>query len=255
MSVKYDKMWTWQSALVDHVRILQHLHYFFISSFVLTGEQAETTALSVNSANKCPYCKGLHGELARINGVADPKKVDETGQSNNEELQMFAKYGATFGRNNGLGDEVKKAYDELASKHGESAANAAEGVSYTILWGSLTGNTINSFIFNTLGKNSKREGSNFIFELLFTLWYGCLFILLKLVTWLLSFLPKIPRVPSQVLAFIMGFPASMFIVPCAIVGLIGSFILFHLNGEDSKFEPLPAVTVTCEPSETTPLKD
>jgi len=254
MTRNYAKMWTWQSALQDHVRILQHLHYFFITPFILTGKQAETTSLSVNSANKCPYCTGLHGELGRINGVDDPKKANETGESDDKELQMFANYGSAFGRNNGRGDEVKKAYDELVSKYGKSVANAAEGVSYTLLWGSLSGNTINSFLFNTLAC-AKRERSSFIFELLFTLWYGFLFCVIKVTSWLFSFLPEMPRVACQMIAFILGIPASIFIVPFAILGMIGSGLLLLFNGCDTIYEPLPPVTGDCKVSETPSEKE
>ena len=32
--------------------------------------------LAVNSAKQCPYCTGLHGELARMAGVEDSLKLN-----------------------------------------------------------------------------------------------------------------------------------------------------------------------------------
>ena len=60
-----------------------------------------------------------------------------------------------------------------------------------LLWGSIGGNTINAFFARLTGK--AKTGSSLVFELVFFVYYGPLFLIIATVNALLRFAPRVPK--------------------------------------------------------------
>ena len=67
------------------------------------------------------------------------------------------------------------------------------------------------WIFCSLGW-TKKSGSYFVFELLFTLYYGPLFLVIALVNALLKFAPKVPKWFSAVFGLVLTIIAGTWIL-------------------------------------------
>eukprot|EP00979_Chaetoceros_neogracilis_P013434 scaffold3835_cov295-Chaetoceros_neogracile.AAC.3 len=173
--------WTTSKCILDHVQILLHFHYFFIAPIFLTPRQAEASNLSQNFVNSCPYCRLLHIELGRMAGLHEAEKINDVGQvhpDDVEEVRNFAMFGSSFGSTKGANSkELDEIHDEIEAKHSRLVARATRGLSFFLLWGSMSGNTINKFLFETIGKF--KIGYNALFELIFVIYYGPLFIIIS----------------------------------------------------------------------------
>lgn len=217
------KMWTWESACIDHVRVLLQYPFVLASPFILTPKQTEALMLSVNSAYKCPYSSELHGELGRLAGLTDPAQIDWHARlewSERDECKQLVDYGVLFGRHHGYGEEVQNAYEGIKANLGFLTAKATEASCFFLLWGSLSGNTINAFLFETIAKGEKREGSNRVFEFLFSFWYGGLFLIIKGTSMLLRCLPEVPAVVSLIISLVLALVAFSWIFPYSFVSLL-----------------------------------
>jgi len=241
---KFDKIWDWKSSLSDHVRILLNAPYFFIAPFVLSPKAIETMQLSINSANKCPYCTGLHSEIGRMAGLSDASKVNVEGELSTDEekenLTLFAEFGQAFGTHNGWlnhhGDEeLQVKYDAIKEEYGELAAKCANGAAYSLMWGSTAGNTINNFLFQTLRGNI-REDTNPIFEGILFLYYVICYTLIVITSKILKYMPEgVPEAVSIVLHIILHIIVVSFVLPYAIVGCLA----YPFIGLEN--EPLPSI--------------
>lgn len=228
------KIWTWQGALQDHVRFVVNLPFFFIGAVALPPRAVESIHLSVNSINKCPFCTGLHCEIGRMAGLEDAHAVNECAKlsdSETGEFGLYSKYGTTFGKYNGRGEQVEALFDTIATEKGLLAARSARGLAFFLTWGSMGGNTLISFYRGTL-KCDMREGSNIIFEVIFALYYSVLFAIITFVSKLLSFFPSnVAPVVNIVIGLVLPLVASVWIIPYGIVGLLLSPCLMFKTWE------------------------
>lgn len=232
--------WTASKCILDHVQILLHLPYFFLAPLLLMPKQAEASHLSQNFVNGCPYCRMLHGELGRMAGLSETYKLNDLGQVHPDdvkEFSLFAMFGSSFGVTKGTNSEVlDKIQDEIQAEYGRSVAKATRGLSFFLLWGSLSGNTINNFLFETLGEF--KVGSTTLFELIFVLWYGPLFVIIVIVSTLFKAMPRVPRIIWILLSLVLATVASLWIIPFSLVCLLLSPVAYVFskteNAKDEK---------------------
>jgi len=214
--------WTTSKCILDHVQILLHFHYFFIAPIFLTPRQAEASNLSQNFVNSCPYCRLLHIELGRMAGLHEAEKINDVGQvhpDDVEEVRNFAMFGSSFGSTKGANSkELDEIQDEIEAKHSRLVARATRGLSFFLLWGSMSGNTINKFLFETIGKF--KIGYNALFELIFVIYYGPLFIIIVIVATIFKVMPRVPRIISILLSLILVAVASLWILPFSLMCLL-----------------------------------
>jgi len=219
--------WTASKCILDHVQILLHLPYFFLAPIILMPKQAEAGHLSQNFVNDCPYCRMLHGELGRMAGLSETYKLNDLGQVHPEDVKesLFAMFGSSFGATKGTNSEVlDKIQGEIQAEYGRSVAKAIRGLSFFLLWGSMSGNTINNFIFKTMGKC--KVGSNTLFELIFFLWYGPLFFIIVIVATLFKAMPRVPRIIWILFSVVLATVASLWIIPFSLVCLLLSPVAY-----------------------------
>jgi AhpD family alkylhydroperoxidase len=211
------KSWTWKDSFQDHCRVLVHLPLIFAAPLFLSPKDLETIHLSINSVNDCQFCGNLHGELGRMAGLENEAL---TSDEENLAHDVFADFGYTFAKNNGFGTEVRTKYDEIVAAHGGFAGLSAEGIGYFMLWASLTGNTIKSFLEGTL-RGSTKPGSNVIFEIFFVLYYGPLVIISVLLSVILKIFPSgMPTFFHVVFSLFLATVSSFWIVPYGILSIL-----------------------------------
>ena len=85
-------------------------------------------------------------------------------------------------------------------------------------WGSLGGNTINAFGSRLLGL--PKEGSSILTELFVVLYYGSLYVIIVVVSGLLSILPQVPKPVSSILGLVLTVVAGIWIAPMGLVGAL-----------------------------------
>jgi len=166
-------------------------------------------------------------------GLSDAQGVNANGKlstkEESDELEAFADYGRTFAKNHGRGDEVASKYSAISDEHGTLVALSAEGLAYFLMWGSIGGNTINGFLQGTL-KGKTKSGSNAIFEILFVLFYGPLFVVINLTSRILSLFPSgVPSAISIIVSVILPTVASIWIIPYALIAMLS---LPFIKGEE-----------------------
>lgn len=211
------KSWTWKDSFQDHVRVLVHVPLFFTAPIFLSAKDLEIVHLSINSINNCKFCANLHGELGRMAGVEnDALSRDVENDAHND----FADFGYTFAMNNGFGPEVRAQYANISSNYGGFAGLSAEGIAYLMLWKSLAGNTIISFLDGTLRGNTKR-GSNVTFEILFTLYFGPYFIITQILSVILKIFPSEgPGFISTFFALFLACLSLVWIIPYSSLSML-----------------------------------
>merc|ERR1712032_99231 len=104
-------------------------------------------------------------------------------------------------------------------KMGRGRAGSVRALCWFLLWGSVGGNTINSFLFGRLCCRPKAR-RNALFELLFFLYYGPLFLLIAIVMKLLTVFPKVPGWFSAAFGAFLTVVASIWIVPIGLLSVI-----------------------------------
>ena len=133
---KTGKLWVTSTFTRDHVRFMAELpHYLgaYLGPRSLAPATIESVMVTVNSINTCPYCTGLHGQLARMASVDKPN----TGSP---EVQ----FATTFAEESGRGTKVRAAFDKLVASIGKGKALSVRALCWALLWGKTTGNSINS---------------------------------------------------------------------------------------------------------------
>ncbi|GMH90417.1 hypothetical protein TrST_g5529 [Triparma strigata] len=202
------------TCLKDHTEFLTALPLIAASAFLLTPAEGETVHLSVNSVTACPYCTGLHGNLGRMAGCdskgIEGAKTDEecaskagSTSSNEHEIALYAR---TFAKSGYSADAQKT----LSAKVGQTKAKCVNAMCLFLKWGSYGGNTINDTVSNPS-----------IFKIGFSLYYGPLYVIVKVVSALLTVMPTNgPKALNQVMSFALPIIAGAWIVP---VGMLGFF--------------------------------
>merc|ERR1719203_2270162 len=183
--------------------------------------------LTVNSVNDCPYCTGLHGQLARMAGVEETntllqahsleaaKCAGPTASSNSVAIT----YAHIFGEGNGRGKAEAEGYEKMVEVYGSSKASSLRALCWFLLWGSLGGNTVNAFWRGRLSCKPK-AGINIVFEWIFFLFYGPLFFVIFIVNNLLTLFPQVPACFSAGFGTFLAIVASIWILPIGLVGLL-----------------------------------
>ena len=99
------KDWYASTFSRDHCRFAWELCGYFgayIGPNAVDPKTIESVMVTVNSINTCPYCTGLHGQLARMAGT----EVDSKAPA--------VVYAKTFAEQTGRGEVVQAAFEKLA---------------------------------------------------------------------------------------------------------------------------------------------
>ena len=158
MSTYTKKMWTASGFFADHRMVFRNLLRIagaYVGPNSVDPELNEAVMVTVNSVNSCPYCEGLHGELARMAGVDDPESL-MAAQSVSECTQIVDDpaivYARTFAENDGRGQLEEAGFQTLAQASSEGFARSVRALCWFLLWGSIGGNTLNGFFARLTGK-------------------------------------------------------------------------------------------------------
>jgi len=217
-------MWTAQGFFADHRQVFSNLPKIlgaYIGSNAIEPSLNESVMVTVNSENSCPFCEGLHGELARMAGVEavdslmNAESLQECQQLSD---QAAVSYARIFAEQNGRGAREQEAFAKLVAAEGDGRASSIRALCWFLLWGSIGGNTINGFL--TRFKGQGRSDSNLLFEVLFCLYYGPLFLLIAAVNFLLQFFPTVPAWFSAAFGVVLTAIASVWIIPMGIASLL-----------------------------------
>jgi AhpD family alkylhydroperoxidase len=210
------KSWgNWTEALADH-HIYASYWTAILGAYIgpnsLDSILIEGIMLTVNSINQCTFCSGLHCEIGRMAGLAQPLQLNQARSAEecialSSQSEVFMNFAHTFACYDGRGAAVEEAFDALAHEHGEGKALSARALCWFLHWGSWTGNTLNGAVSY---RNPKPDASqSFLLQIL--LYYFVLFFgIINLVSILIKILP---RMPSCFMAF-FG------IVLCTVAGVV-----------------------------------
>lgn len=179
--------------------------------------------VTVNSVNDCPYCEGLHGQLARIAGVDHYDKLQKA-KTDEESFKAFRNetalvYARVFAENRGRGEQESQAFESLAKDYGVGKANSIRALCWFLQYGSFGGNTVNSAVFGRL-QGTPKEGSSVLFDAAFTVYYGPFFGIIWVMNQGLKLLPKIPSAASSGIGVALTFVAGTYLAPVGVAGLL-----------------------------------
>ena len=242
MSQYQKKTWTLGGCLADHRQVILNLPRIagaYVGPNSVAPDLNESVMVTVNSVNSCPFCEGLHGELARMAGVEDPQglmKASSEGECRSFVDDPAISYARIFAERDGRGPAVDEAFDALSAATRPAYAASVRALCWFLLWGSIGGNTINAFLSRLTGK--AKAGSSFVFELLFFVYYGPLFLIIAIVNGLLRFAPRVPKWFSASFGLLLTVIAGTWIVLPGLLGLVAGTkprILAH--GEPSSTGP------------------
>ena len=218
------KTWTLGGCLADHKQVFLNLPRIagaYVGPNSVDPSLNESVMVTVNSVNSCPFCEGLHGELARMAGVEDAQGLMKAGSEH--ECRSFVddpaiSYARIFAEHDGRGAAEGKAYEELSEATRPGFATSVRALCWFLLWGSIGGNTINAFISRLKGR--PKAGSSFFFELAFFIYYGPLFLIIAIVNGLLRFAPRVPKWFSAFFGVLLTIIAGTWIVLPGLLGLM-----------------------------------
>lgn len=210
---KTGKLFTWSTLLRDHTRFVtilpNYLTAYVVPGYSLAPITIEMVMLTMNSYNTCPYCTGLHGQLARMAGFDKP---DE-----NDPAVIYAK---TFAIEAGRGPDVEASFVKLADGLGYAKARSVQALCWALLWGKTTGNTINNARDKIL---SLKLTSLTTMDVFILAYYGPLFLVIGILNKILSFMPNIPKIVSAGLGAFLWLPQAINIAPLGLVSIIFNF--------------------------------
>ena len=205
---KTGKVWVTSTFTRDHVRFTKELPNYlgaYIGGSALAPTTIESVMVTVNSINTCPYCTGLHGQLARMSGTVVDRKAPEV------------KFATTFAEEGGRGNKVVDAFEVLIGQIGKGKASSVRALCWALLWGKTTGNSINT----VRGKfASLRLWKISPFELIMFVYYGPLFAVIGVLNAMLTISPKIPPWFSAVFGAFLWVPQALWISVAGVVSLL-----------------------------------
>lgn len=134
--------------------------------------------VAVNSTIDCPYCDGLHTELASLSGHGDEtaKKLlaaTDVASATAVVDRPGVAYARQMGELNVRSKGEDAAYAALVQSEGAPRAKSIKALAIFLYWGGMTGNTVNCCKKRLIGV-APLKGLT-LFSLLFFLWYGPLF--------------------------------------------------------------------------------
>ena len=149
------RTWDAASCLRDHRDVLLSLPRIagaYVGPAAVDPAVSESVMCVVNSVDPCPYCTGLHGELARMAGVEDPAGLQaSTGEEIVAKQEPAVVFARSFAEQNGRGARVDKAFAELSAATRPAYALSVQALCWFLLWGKTGGNTINAAIARLRG--------------------------------------------------------------------------------------------------------
>jgi len=128
-------------------------------------------------------------------------------------------FARTFGENDGRGEKTAAAFEKLSEHMGRGPAGSVQALCWFLLWGSVNGNTINSFLKGRLCGAPKR-GASLLVELSALVYYGPLFLLISIVSMMLTLFPKVPRWLSAGFGALLTLIAAVWIVPLGLAAAL-----------------------------------
>ena len=208
--IRTSKLWTWNTLLRDHTRFVSilptYLAAYVMPGYSLPAATIESIMVTMNTINTCPYCTGLHGQLARMAGMDKPNPSDP------EVL-----YAAAFAHESGRGSDVDASYNSLVTKIGSRRAQSVRALCWALLWGKTTGNTVN----NARNKIFKFQWTSLRLVDLFVLaYYGPLFFVIGVLNVFLLVTPRIPKFVSALVGAVLWFPQALNIIPLGVVSIV-----------------------------------
>ncbi len=205
------KLWSWKTLLRDHTKFFSmlpnYLAAYIIPGYSLSPATIESVMVTMNSVNTCPYCTGLHGQLARMAGVEKPNLSDPE-----------VVYATAFARECGRGSDVSSAYDTLITKIGEKKAQSVQALCWALLWGKTTGNTINNARDKIVKKCEWTQLTSV--ELFVMAYYGPLFLVIGVLNKILTVAPSIPKVVSAGVGAVLWVPQALNIIPLGVASIV-----------------------------------
>jgi len=210
-------------CLADHVEVARRIPKIldaYVGPNAIKPQLNEAIMVTVNSVNDCPYCTGLHGELARMAGVQEAPelmKAKSAKQCRKILDSPAISFARSFTENDGRGEKCVAAFEELSEEMGRGPASSVVALCWFLLWGSINGNTINSFLLGRLCCAPKQGGS-VIVELFTFVYYGPLFLLIAIVNKLLTIFPQVPEWFSAAFGVLLTFIAAVWILPLGLIG-------------------------------------
>jgi len=206
-------------CLNDHAEVWTRLPKIlgaYVGPNQLPAPLAESIMVAVNSKNNCPYCEGLHGELARMAGVKDHKElqaaasVEECTTLVQDPAIAFARTFANHHRGEETEMAVETSYEKVREAHGLDKAQSVEALCWFLSWGSLGGNTVNSVLW---------EGQRGAFPLVFTIYYAPLFGVIAVMNKGLVLMPNMPGVFFQGMGVTLTVAGGIWMTPVGLLGL------------------------------------
>ena len=203
---KTGKLWAASSFTRDHVRFMAELpHYLgaYVGPRALAPATIESVMVTMNSINKCPYCSGLHDELARMAGA----QIDGSSPE--------VKFATVFADETGRGHKVEGAFETLSAQIGKGKALSVRALCWALLWGKTTGNTINAVRSRILSLKLSTPFDYFVFA-----YYGPLFLVIGILNAALLKFPQFPAWASALFGVGLWVPQAAHIFPLGLLCLV-----------------------------------
>jgi len=222
--IESRKVFTPSGCFRDHFKIMTQIpkiYGAYVGPNAVDAKLSECIMMAVNSANQCPYCTELHGELSRLADVQ--KQGEDILQSDSvTAVQKVAPnpsvlFARKFGEHSGRGAELDAEYKSLQQSVGPKKAASVYALCWFLHWGSISGNTLNHFLFRSLVGKAK-QGANVLFLGIFALYYIICYGLIKLTSMMFKLFPRIPPAFSAVIGVVLCTVASLWILPLGIIG-------------------------------------
>lgn len=209
---KTGKLFTWKTFAQDHTRFAAMLPAY-LGAYVsppglgrsLSPVEIESVMVTMNTyKNACPYCSGLHGQLARMAGANDIDALDPA-----------VVYTKVFAQEAGRGPVEAAAFDALKAAMGPARASSVRSLCWALLWGKTTGNSINAARDKLL---SRHFSDITTLDVVLLGYYGPLFFVIGVLNQILLKAPaNVPSWFSSTLGAILWVPQALFIAPMGIL--------------------------------------
>jgi hypothetical protein len=229
------KLWNWQSALVDHVRITVRIPMMILAPVILTAVQIEAIQSAVSDVNSSNIGSVWHKRMSQIAGLDGAKT----------KVQVFSRYGRSFGSSDGAGSNAEAMYNELVVGQSAMVARAAEATAFLQFHMDLVGNTVLAFLRGTL-RGAKRNEQSVIFEIIFVIYYISMYSTMAFASSALKNLPSDSPGIYVSITIVQCLFASMFIIPFGIAGVLMLPVYIFNGGEASPLPPRHYATIPDE---------
>ena len=147
------------------------------------------------------------------------QSVDECKKLVDKKSHAAVTYARAFGACDGRGEAESEAFKALAAAYGPGRAGSVRALSWFLLWGSWTGNTLNGLVGGS--NRSPKPGSSMGFLVGLMLWYCVLFFgVINLVSLLVKVFPPLPTWASAIFGAVLTIVAGIWFIPLGVIGLL-----------------------------------